>query len=65
MPNVTRLGRTLPELLVALVVSGILFALLSAAFIGHERLTAGATAIAELRANARQAQQILPAILSA
>ena len=59
-----RCGRTLLELLVALTVSGILFALLSTAFVGHSRLVAGTTAIAESRARARQAQQIIPAVLA-
>ena len=65
MPNAVRLGRTLPELIVVLTVSGILFALLSAAFLGHSRLVTGTTAIAEARGQARQAQQIVPAMLSA
>jgi hypothetical protein len=49
----------------ALTVSGILFALLTAAFIAHNRLTAGTAAIAELRAQSRQAQQIIPGLLAA
>jgi hypothetical protein len=68
LPNaasLARAGRTVAELLVALTVGGILFALLSAAFIGHERLTSGSTAIAELRGQTRQAQQIVPALLRA
>jgi hypothetical protein len=65
VPNVARKGRTLAELVVVLTVSGILFALLSAAFLGHSRLVAGTTAIAEVRGHARQAQQIIPAILRA
>lgn len=65
MPNVARRGRTLAELVVVLTVSGILFALLSAAFLGHSRLVAGTTAIAEARGQARQAQQIIPAMLRA
>lgn len=64
MPN-GRFGRTLAELVVALTVSGVLFALLSAAFIGHSRLVSGTTAIAEARAQTRQAQQIIPALLNA
>lgn len=64
MPNGLA-GRTLAELLVALTVSGILFALLTTAFLGHSRLAAGATAIAEARGQARQAQQIIPAMLAA
>jgi prepilin-type N-terminal cleavage/methylation domain-containing protein len=63
-PNEQRRGRTLLELLVALTVSGILFALLSTAFVGHSRLVAGTTAIAESRGRARQAQQIIPAVLA-
>ncbi len=65
MPNADRQGRTLAELVVVITVSGILFALLSAAFLGHSRLVAGTTAIAEARAQARQAQQIVPAVLRA
>ena len=57
-------GRTLLELLVTLTVSGILFALLSAAFLGHSRLVAGTTAIAESRSQTRQAQKIIPAVLA-
>ena len=65
MPNgATRgRGRTLPELLTTLVISGIFFALLSAAFIGHERLVSGTAAIGEARAQVRHAHQILPAIV--
>ncbi|MGH7713014.1 MAG: PilW family protein [Gemmatimonadaceae bacterium] len=65
MPNEKplRAGRTLPELLVALTVSGILFALLTSAFITHQRLVSGSTAIAESRGQARQAHEIIPAIL--
>ncbi len=48
-----------------MTVSGILFVLLTAAFLGHSRLVAGTSAIAEARAQARQAQQIVPAILRA
>jgi hypothetical protein len=67
MPNVNaeRGGRTLAELLVTLTISGVLCSLLAAGFIGHERLVAGSTAIAEMRAHARQAQQILPTLLRA
>jgi hypothetical protein len=65
VPNVARRGRTLAELVVVLTVSGILFALLSAAFLGHSRLVAGTTAMAEARGQARQAQQIVPALLRA
>lgn len=65
MPNVSRRGRTLAELVVVLTVSGILFALLGAAFLGHSRLVAGTTAIAESRGQSRQAQQIVPALLRA
>lgn len=68
MPNAThaaRQGRTLPELLVTLAVSGVLFALLTAAFIAHERLVSGSTAIAEARGQVRQAHQIIPAVLRA
>ncbi len=64
MPNARRQGRTLPELLVVMTVSGVLFALLSAAFLGHSRLVAGTTAIAEARGQTRQAQQIVPAVLA-
>jgi len=68
MPNASlpvRAGRTLAELLVALAVSGVFFALLSIAFIGHERLVSGSTAIIELRGQVRQAHQILPILLRA
>ena len=68
MPNASstvRAGRTLAELLVALAVSGVFFALLSFAFIGHERLVSGSTAIIELRGQVRQAHQILPVLLRA
>jgi len=52
------------ELVVALTVGGILFALLTTAFIGHSRLVASTTAISESRAQARQAQQIISAVLA-
>jgi hypothetical protein len=58
-------GRTLAELLVTLTISGVLFTLLATAFIGHERLVSGTTAIAETRAQTRQAQLIVPALLGA
>lgn len=64
-PNGARPGRTLAELLVTLAVSGILFALLTAAFIAHERLVSGSTAISEARGQVRQAHYIVPAILRA
>ncbi len=68
MPNANvalRPGRTLAELLVTLTVSGLLFALLTNAFIALERLVAGSTAIAEFRAHTRQAHQIAPVLLRA
>ncbi|MGQ0641446.1 MAG: type II secretion system protein [Gemmatimonadaceae bacterium] len=61
--SLRRAGRTLAELMVALMVSGVLFVLLATAFIGHERLVSGSTAIGEARAQARQAHQIVPALL--
>ena len=64
-PNDARAGRTLAELMVTLAVSGILFALLTAAFIAHERLVSGSTAISEARGQVRQAHHIIPAILRA
>jgi hypothetical protein len=68
MPNARatlRPGRTLPELLVTLTVSGILFALLTGVGIALERLVAGSTAIAESRSHVRQAHQIAPLLLRA
>jgi hypothetical protein len=65
VPNArrSRHGRTLAELLVTLTVSGVLFALLATAFIGHERLVSGSSAISESRAHTRQALQIVPALM--
>ncbi len=66
MPNAVsaaRAGHTLPELLVALAVSSVLFGLLTAAFITHERLVSGSTVIAESRGQVRQAHYIIPAVL--
>lgn len=68
MPNAlngARAGRTLAELLITLAISGILFALLTAAFVAHERLVSGSTTISEARGQVRQAHHIIPAILRA
>lgn len=65
MPNAHRPGHTLVELMVVLVVSGFLFALLSTAFLGHSRLITSAASIADARAQARQAQFIIPAMVGA